>query len=586
VKVFGKIIPSGLEGLEGAQGILPFKLGHAYSILYLLKMTNKEIAKQFQYLAEIMELHEDNPFKIKTYLNTYLTIRKLPDALAEMTPESIGQIKGIGSSTSASIKELLETGTMQALKKFEDITPPGVREMLHIPGFGPKKIRVIWKELGVETIGELRYACNENRLVELKGFGEKTQEDLRQKLEYFQKSQGKFLFAEIEAVATALLDQVSKALPTAKTSLTGAIRRRSNIVERVEILVGSDETVSQIFDNESLVKISEREGVYFAKTEDEVPVTIYHCPIQEFGSKLFRYTAAEEFLQAFLEKTSGMDFKGLDTEAAVFERAALPYLEPEMREMAWSLEKDTGKLVEASDIRGVVHAHSTWSDGLHSLRQMAEHARSLGYTYLGITDHSKSAFYANGLKEDRVLAQWQEIEALNMELAPFRIFKGIESDILNDGSLDYADEILAGFDLIIASVHSNLRMDEEKATQRLIKAIENKRTTILGHPTGRLLLSRQGYPIDHRKVIDACAANGVAVELNANPHRLDLDWTWIPYALEKNLLISINPDAHSTGGIKDIKYGVISARKGGLTSKYCLTCLELADFEHFIAKKK
>lgn len=549
-------------------------------------MTNKEIAKKFQYLAEIMELHEDNPFKIKTYLNTYLTIRKLPDALAEMTPEAIGQIKGIGNSTSASIKELLETGSMQALKKFEDMTPPGVQEMLHIPGFGPKKIRVIWKELGVETIGELRYACNENRLVELKGFGEKTQEDLRQKLEYFQKSQGKFLFAEIEAPALSLMEYVSNKLSKSKTSLVGAIRRRSNIVERVEILIGSDESISQLFDDESLIKTSEREGTFFAKTADEVPVTVYHCNTEEFASKLFRYSAGDEFLQAFLEKTKGQDFKGLATEEAVFERAALPYLEPEMREQAWSLGKDFGKLVEQQDIRGVVHAHSTWSDGLHSLRQMAEHARNLGYGYLGITDHSKSAFYANGLKEDRILAQWQEIEALNKELAPFRIFKGIESDILNDGSLDYPDELLAGFDFIIASVHSNLRMDEEKATQRLLKAIENKYTTILGHPTGRLLLSRQGYPIDHRKVIDACAANGVAIELNANPHRLDLDWAWIPYALEKNLLISVNPDAHSTAGMNDIKYGVFSARKGGLQAKQCLTSMELTDFEHFISKKK
>lgn len=549
-------------------------------------MTNKEIAKQFQYLGEIMELHEDNPFKIKSYQNAYLTIRKLPDPLAEMPASEVEKIKGVGASIGAGIRELLDTGTLQALQKFEDKTPPGVREMLHIAGFGPKKIRVIWKELGVETIGELRYACNENRLVELKGFGEKTQEDLRQKLDYFQKSKGKFLYAEIEAAASALIEKLAKALPKANISATGALRRKDNIVERMEVLIGSDDDISQIFDNASLVKTSEREGTYFAQTSDELPVTIYHCATGEFGSKLFRYSAADGFLQAFLEKTKGLDFKGLPTEAAVFEKAALPYLEPELREQDWALGKDFGKLLEPTDIRGVVHAHSTWSDGLHSLRQMAEHARSLGYAYLGITDHSKAAFYANGLKEDRVMAQWAEIDALNLELAPFRIFKGIESDILNDGSLDYPDELLAGFDFIIASVHTNLRMEEEKATQRLLKAIENKYTTILGHPTGRLLLSRQGYPIDHRKVIDACAQHGVAIELNANPHRLDLDWSWIPYAMEKNVLISVNPDAHSTGGMNDLKYGVFSARKGGLTANHCLSCMELTDFERFISRKK
>ncbi|MBK9017402.1 MAG: DNA polymerase/3'-5' exonuclease PolX [Saprospiraceae bacterium] len=549
-------------------------------------MTNKEIAKQFQYLGEIMELHEENPFKIKTYQNAYLTIRKLPEPLAAMAPGDIEKIKGIGSSTSASIRELLETGSMLALKKYEELTPPGVREMLHIPGFGPKKIRVIWKELDVESIGELRYACNENRLVELKGFGEKTQEDLRKKLDYFQKSLGKYLLADLDGRATDFVASVSKALPEAKLSLAGAIRRRSNMVERIELVVASDNDIAQIFDNQLVAKTGEQDSNYFGLTTDEVPITIYHCTPAEFGSKLFRYSAGEKFLQAFLEKTKGMDFRGLATEEAVFEKAGLPYLQPELREDAWSLGRQFDKLVEPNDIRGVVHAHSTWSDGLHSLRQMAEHAKSMGYGYLGITDHSKAAFYANGLKEDRVLAQWQEIDALNKELAPFRIFKGIESDILNDGSLDYPDDLLAGFAFIIASVHSNLRMDEDKATQRLLKAIENKYTTILGHPTGRLLLSRQGYPIDHRKIIDACAANGVAIELNANPHRLDLDWTWIPYALDKNVLISINPDAHSTGGISDIKYGVFSARKGGLTAEHCLTCMELPDFEGIISKKK
>jgi DNA polymerase (family X) len=549
-------------------------------------MTNKEIAKQFQYLGEIMELHEENPFKIKTYQNAYLTIRKLPEPLTEMPASDFEKIKGIGSSTSAGIRELLETGALQALKKYEEITPPGVREMLQIPGFGPKKIRDIWKVLGVETIGELRYACNENRLVELKGFGEKTQEDLRQKLEYFQKSQGKFLFADIDERATELLEKVSKALPEAKVSLTGAIRRSNNVVERIELVVASDSSIAALFENEWLTKSGEQATTFTALTADEVPVTIYHCATNEFGSKLFRYTAGEGFLSAFLEKNKDLDFKGLATEEAVFDKAGLPYLQPELREQEWAIGKSFAKLLEPTDVKGVVHAHSTWSDGLHSLRQMAEHAKSLGYRYLGITDHSKAAFYANGLKEDRVLAQWQEVDELNKELAPFRIFKGIESDILNDGSLDYPDEMLAGFDFIIASVHSNLRMDEEKATQRLLRAIENKYTTILGHPTGRLLLSRPGYPIDHQKIIDACAANGVAIELNANPYRLDLDWTWIPYALEKNVFISVNPDAHSTGGMRDIKYGVFSARKGGLIAEQCLTCMEQADFEQFISKKK
>ena len=553
-------------------------------------MTNKEIARQFQYLGEIMELHEENPFKIRSYQNAYLTLRKLTEPISETPREQLESIKGIGKAISDKIRELLEKGEMATLKKYEDQTPEGVQEMLRIPGFGPKKIRVFWKELGVETIGELLYACNENRLIELKGFGQKTQEDLRQKLEYFQKSQGKYLYADLEAPANDLLKTMMEKLPGVEISFAGAFRRRCNIVEQIELVAGSDDSIDHLFDNEWLTLDKSENDTRFCHTSGGIPVVIHHCPVTDFGSKLFRYTAGEAFLQAFLESTKGQDFKGLGTEEAVFEKASMAYLPPELREQAWALELarkgEVPQLLEARQIRGVVHAHSTWSDGLHTLEQMARHAQNLGYDYLGITDHSKAAFYANGLKEDRLIAQWKEIDMLNDLLAPFRIFKGIESDILADGSLDYPDEILNQFDFIIASVHSNLRMDQQKATQRILRAVENPFTTILGHPTGRLLLSRAGYPLDHRKIIDACAAHGVAIELNANPYRLDLDWTWIPYALEKGVLIAVNPDAHSTGGMRDIHFGVLSARKGGLTAGCCLTCFGQAEFQRFIETKK
>jgi DNA polymerase (family 10) len=243
-------------------------------------------------------------------------------------------------------------------------------------------------------------------------------------------------------------------------------------------------------------------------------------------------------------------------------------------------------LIQPEDIRGVLHAHTTWSDGLHSLRDICLHAKSLGYGYIGITDHSQSAFYANGLKTDRILAQMAEIEALNVELAPFKIFKGIESDILNDGSLDYPEEILAKFDFIIASVHSNLKMNKEKATERILRAIENPYTTILGHPTGRLLLSREGYPLDWDAILDACAKFGVSIELNANPYRLDIDWTLIPEAIKRGIQISINPDAHSKEGIADIRYGVLAARKGYLTAENCLNHLDAVKFEAYLQRKK
>ena len=545
-------------------------------------MTNKEIARTFSFLASLMELHGDNPFKIKSYNAAYITLRKLPTPLADIPADELSGIKGIGKSTAAKITELLQTGKTETLEKLKAKTPLGVQEMLQIKGFGPKKIRQIWQELGIETVGELLYACNENRLVELKGFGKKTQDDLIAKLEYHQKSRNSFHYAALEKDAQDIVTYLQSQLPGTDISLTGAIRRRDNIADKIEILVGTvnDEMIS--FDEKTLTKTGEVEHVLYAKSAGEYPVVIRLCAPDEFGSKLFRYTAAPDFMSAFLAANAGVDFKKLTTEKEVFAKANLPYIAPELREQNWALDLAKADklpvLLEESDIRGVVHCHSTYSDGLHSLEDMATYARSLGYGYLVITDHSQAAFYANGLKPDRVLAQMAEIDVLNEKLAPFRIFKSIECDILNDGSLDYDEEILAQFDCVIASVHSNLRMDEAKATERILTAVRNPYTTVLGHPTGRLLLSRPGYPLDHKAIIDACAETHTAIELNANPYRLDLDWTWIPYALEKGVKISVNPDAHSMQGIHDIRFGVLSARKGGLTKEMCLNTLEAEEF--------
>lgn len=548
-------------------------------------MTNKEIARTFQFLGNIMELHDENKFKIRSYQNAYISLRKLDQPLAEMSDEEIGKIKGVGKAIVGKIRELLDGGQMATLERYKAETPAGIQEMLGIKGFGPKKIKAVWKELGVQSVGELLYAVNENRLIELNGFGPKTQEDLKHKLEYFQRSQGKSHYARLEGPAQSLLDQLQAQYPDAPMNLVGAIRRKANEVEAIELLIGkADLTAEQL--GAVLEEIQAVENGFKGATQEGHSARIYSCAPAEFGSKLFRYSASSAFLNAFVESSPGLDFSGLATEDAVFSKASLPFVEPELREQPWALElakaRQLPKLIELSDLKGVLHNHSTYSDGLHSLRDMAVYTKEQGYEYLGMSDHSKSAFYANGLQVERVYQQMEEIDQLNQELAPFRVFKSIESDILNDGSLDYEEDELKAFDFIIASVHTNLRMDEVKATQRLITAIENPYTRILGHPTGRLLLSREGYPIDHKKVIDACAENGVAIELNANPYRLDLDWTWIPYALEKGVLISVNPDAHSKEGIHDMHFGVLSARKGGLTADSCLNAKPLSAFEKWL----
>jgi len=552
-------------------------------------MTNKEIANVFNELGKIMELHGENPFKIRSYQNAYLNLRKLQSPLSEMSEAEISAMKGVGKAISAKIQELLTTGELETLNKYLEKTPEGIRDMLKIKGFGPKKIKLLWDQLEVESVGELLYACNENRLVELKGFGEKTQEDLKQKLQYFLQSKGKYHYASLERIALEVLEMLKKRLPDAQLEFCGQLRRRNTIVDTIEILCAGAAVSEATFDAKQLILESQQGSSWKARLESGIPVHIHTCTKEEYGSKLFRYTAAADFLEGFIEATKGVDFKGLESEEAIFSKANISFIAPELRETAAIIEKARKtalpQLVMPEDIKGVIHSHTTYSDGIHSLAEMVAAAREKGYGYIGITDHSKSAFYANGLRPDRVLQQMAEIDAMNKELEDFRIFKGIESDILNDGSLDYEEDLLKQFDFIIASVHSNLRMEEAKATDRLIKAIENPYTTILGHPTGRLLLSRKGYPIDHQKVIDACAANGVSIELNANPYRLDLDWTWIPYAMEKGILISVNPDAHSQGGIDDIRYGVYAARKGGLTPAACLNCLSADKFEEYIRKK-
>jgi len=543
-------------------------------------MTNRDIARTFRDLAEIMELYEENPFKIKSYQNAYISLRKIEQPLAGLGAAELSAIPGVGKAISEKIVELVSTGKLALLEQYREKTPVGIQELLTVPGLGPKKLRVLWTELGIESIGELQYAINENRLLELKGFGKKTQADLAEKLVFFQKSRHQFLYAILEPEALRLDEAFRQLLPEEiPLSFAGAFRRRHPIQEEISWLIG-DRSALPLLANAALFTVLEQQEDRLRGISPEgYPLSIYFTDAGSFGSKLFKYTGSDEFLKAFVAGKPGLDFRGLQNEEDVFALAGLPFLLPELRENAASLTTPyPASLIVEAHIRGVIHCHTTDSDGLHSLAEMADYARSLGYEYIGITDHSRSAFYANGLSEERVLAQWAAIDALNQQYNDFRILKGIECDILSDGRLDYSDELLAGFDFVIASVHANLRMDIDKATRRLIGAIENPYTTILGHPTGRILLSRQGYPLDHIKIIDACAANGVSIELNANPYRLDIDWTWIPYAREKGIAISINPDAHSREGIRDIRYGVMAARKGGLSPAECLNARPWEDF--------
>jgi len=517
-------------------------------------MTNRNIANYFNNLAAIMELHGENQFKTRSYRNAYLTIRKLPTELNSMADEDIASLKGVGKAIFDKIKELINTGELQTFNKYADQTPPGVIEMLNIKGFGPKKIAALWKTLEIESPGEALYACNENRLIELKGFGAKTQEDLKKKLTYYLSSRHKFHFAVLAGEEPAIKEELQKQLNPKRCEVTGAYLRKLPILEELEyVLEGEQQDLSNLSEP---FTIEEDLLLY----ENRVPIKVHWADLASFDKVLSQTTGSEAFRNSKIK--AGVD------------------LPPELQELPFEeIRMPQGDLIQESDIKGVVHSHTTWSDGVNSTQEMAEACIALGYSYLVISDHSKAAFYANGLTEDRLYQQFEEIDALNDKLENFKIFKSVECDILNDGTLDYDDSFLKNFDLIIASVHSNLRMDKAKATNRIIKAVENPATGILGHPTGRLLLSREGYPLDFEKVMDACAANGVHIELNANPLRLDLDWRLIPRALEKGIKISINPDAHSTRGIEDIKWGVFAARKGGVTASDCINTMDASSFE-------
>jgi DNA polymerase (family 10) len=537
-------------------------------------MTNKEIAYAFDELASLMELHGEDDFRIKSYKNAYLNIRKLDAQLADMTEDEMKSIKGIGNAISGKIRELTEYGKMANLEKFREKTPAGVRELLEINGFGPKKVRQVWQEMGIESIGELWYACNENRLVEYKGFGLKTQQELLKNLDYYQKSKGKLHLDAAEEIVDAIGARITAVLRGAYVSPVGELRRKCPVISLPEILVGYNGELGAVFDD-TLTPVSETASMITVMLNGETKAVIHHCKAEEFGSKLFLLTGSDSFVRGFTNENAGKEFRGLRTEFDVFEKAHSAYVAPELRE-SYPVHQFLGeRLVEEHDLTGILHIHTTYSDGLHSLRQMCERARDLGYDYIGITDHSQSAFYANGLKPDRLKQQWDEIDLLNEEMVDFRILKGIESDILNDGSLDYPDDILDNFDFIIASVHSNLKMTIEKATERVVRAIEHPKTTILGHPTGRLLLSREGYPLEWDAVFEACARNNVAIELNAHPYRLDIDYTLIPEAVRHGIKISVNPDAHSLSGMDVVKYGLSIARKGGLSPEYCFNAQPL-----------
>ena len=550
-------------------------------------MHNYQIAEYFSLLSKLMEIHGENPFKIKSYSNAAFTLDKLNDPVIEMSPAQLYAVRGIGEAIGKKIFEIIENQQLTLLNDYLEKTPSGILELLKIKGLGPKKIVTIWKELEIESVGELIYACEENRLINYKGFGAKTQQNIYDALLFYIQHQGNYLFQQVEPLVKSLQTSFENNFPDEKIIISGGYKRQLEVLENLEIVTTISENLLTEWLSSKNFTLTKNEKFLSAMGEDRFELRWYCTTPNEFYWTDFTLSASPEFLEKWVSDPLFSKKTDFFSEISIFEKKNISFIPPPFREnpeaIVKAAENKLPAFIQTKDIKGIIHSHSTWSDGVHSIEQMAIAAIEKGYEYLVISDHSKSAFYANGLQIDRIKAQHREIDALNKKLAPFVIFKSVESDILNDGSLDYPDDILESFDLVIASIHSNLKMTEEKAMMRLLNAINNPYTSILGHPTGRLLLSRKGYPVNHEEIIAACASNNVVIELNAHPRRLDMDWRWIPQALENDVLISINPDAHAVEGFEDCRYGVLVAQKAGLTAAQNLSSFDVSEMMEFIS---
>jgi DNA polymerase (family 10) len=547
---------------------------------------NSSILSKLNLYAKLAELHDENPFKYKTFTTAAFNLKKIKESFESLSDNDLLAVPGVGKSVLFAIKQIYETASFPALDECISKTPVGVVDMLKIKGLGPKKVKVIWEEMQIEAVSDLLDACRQNRLTEIKGFGLKTQAEIIKGIEFSISASGKWHYARLMGNANEFREFVKKQFPGFQFEYSGDFRRCSEIIEKLMVVTTIDQNdlINFLSKQDYAINVNDDEIHMFI--EGQISVEIICSDYLNFERLLFETTGSFDHLnQIEYSQTDALNFT---SEEELYESKGLPFIIPEQREGLYELDfNETDQhFIEYGQLKGVLHNHSTYSDGLNTLSEMAEYANSQKFQYLGICDHSKSAGYARGLSDDRVLAQMAEIDTLNIKMAPFKIFKGIESDILSDGSLDYSEEILKLFDFVVASVHSNLTMNEEKANARLLKAIENPYTTILGHPTGRLLLMRSGYQINHKLIIDACAANAVVIELNAHPYRLDIDWRWIYYAQQKGVLISINPDAHEKMGYHDMYFGTLAARKGGLLKRNTLNAMNLKEFEVYLSNRR
>ncbi|MBI2345434.1 MAG: DNA polymerase/3'-5' exonuclease PolX [Deltaproteobacteria bacterium] len=555
-------------------------------------MDRHQVASVLGEVAAILEIKGENPFKVRAYENAARVLDGLSNFDELLAKGEITSIKGIGKNLAEHITELTTTGRLKEYEALRKSIPQGLLEILHIPGVGPKKVKLLWEKLGVKDIGGLELCCRAHRIAKLPGMGAKSEEKIFQGIQYVRAQRGQHLFSFASYAAAEVVGRLENHPAAIRSMLCGSLRRCKEIVKDIDLVASSKqpERLMAFFIGLPMVERIEAKG----ETKSSVILKSgINCDLRvvtdhEFPFACHHFTGSKEHNIAMRSRALNRGMKlneyGLfkvskaveklvpcKDEAAIFAALDLAFIPPELREDMGEIDAATkGELpclLEEDDLQGVFHCHTTYSDGHNTLAEMVSAAAKAGLKYIGVSDHSQSAGYAGGLKPADIKKQHREIDAVQRRHAGIRIFKGIESDILADGSLDYPDDVLNSFDFVIVSIHSRFNITEAEMTKRICKAIAHPATKVLAHPTGRLLLSRDGYPVDLQTVITTAVKHGVVIETNANPHRLDLDWRHGPYAHSKGLRTMINPDAHSTAGIGDMRFGVGIARKGWWTKE-------------------
>jgi DNA polymerase (family 10) len=557
-------------------------------------MDKEQVAAILDEIGTILAIQGENPFRCQAYHNAARAIDQLEENLADLVAQGrLGELAGIGKTLQDKITILVTTGSLPFYEELRVRTPAGLLQMLRLPSMGPKKVQALYDQLGIDDLAKLKAACQDGRVADLKGFGAKTQQKILEGLAFLDEAGRRVRIDQAEAISRALLDGLRGCPGIIRMELCGSLRRRKETINDIDLLVSSDlagpimdrfvalpgvrevvargETKSSVVVDRSLLggKPLRLNADLRIVRDDQFPFALHYFTGSKEHNIAVRSRAQEHGLKLNEYELAGPKRRiACREEADIFRALGLDYVPPELREHTGEIEAaakhQLPRLVEAGDLQGTFHCHTTWSDGGASVEDMARAAKKLGFKYLGLADHSQSLTVANGLSPERVRQQQAEIDAVNARLKGIKIFKGIECDILADGSLDFAEDVLASLDYVVASVHTHFQQSEEEMTARIVRAVRHPRVTMLGHATGRLLLRRDGYKLNLEAVLQAAAAHGTMIEINAHPQRLDIDWVHCKRAKALGVRLVINPDAHSTDELALVRYGVDVARRGWL----------------------